>query len=93
MAGITGNLAGLALAQEDWPAAEKLAREALPLSEKVGRRELIAGNCHHLAKSLVGQGKGTEGLPYARRAVDIYTRLASLNLEDARATLRECEPQ
>ena len=28
----TGNLADLALAREDWPAAETLAREALPRS-------------------------------------------------------------
>ena len=38
----TGNLAELALDREDWPGAETLAREALPLSEKVGRQELIA---------------------------------------------------
>lgn len=33
----TGNLAELALDREGWAEAESLAREALPLSEKVGR--------------------------------------------------------
>lgn len=32
-----GNLAVLALDRQNWPQAETLAREALPLSEKVGR--------------------------------------------------------
>ena len=37
-----GNLAWLALSRKDWPGAEALAREALPLAEEVGRHELIA---------------------------------------------------
>ena len=81
----------LALARKDWPRAETLAREALPLSEKVGRQELIAVDCENIAKALARQGKRAEGLPYARRAVEIYTKLGSPNLQVARATLRECE--
>ena len=87
----TGNLAELALDQEDWPEAETLAREALSLSEKLGRQELIAWDCWVLAKGLLRQGKPAEALPHARRAVEIYTRLGSPNLEDARATLAECD--
>ena len=87
----TGNLAGLALAREDWPGAETLAREALPLSEKLGRQQLIASDFHLLAKALVRQGKAAEALPHAQRAVDIYTRLGSPDLDAAHATLRECE--
>jgi len=91
MAGIPGNLATLALDREDWPGAETLAREALALSDKVGRQELIAWDCWVLAKALVRQGKPAEALPHVRRAVEIYTRLGSPDLQIARATLAECE--
>ena len=90
-AAYTGNLAELALDREDWPGAEKLAREALPLSEKVGRQELIAANCRRIAHTLVRQGNGAEARPYAQRAVEIYTRLGSPDLAEARATLDECD--
>ncbi|WP_367871813.1 DUF4062 domain-containing protein [Luteolibacter sp. Populi] len=87
----TGNLAVLALDREDWPEAETLAREALALSEAIGRQQLIALDSHRLAKSLHRQGKAMEGLPHARRAVEILTKLGSPNLESALATLRACE--
>lgn len=91
MAGIPGNLALLALDRQDWPGAETLAREALPLCEKVGRREMIAYNSDCLAEALVKQEKKAEALPHARRAVEIYTQLGSPRLKVARATLAECE--
>ena len=91
MASCIGNLAMMGLECEDWPMAEALGREALSLSEKVGRQELIATSAHNLARALVRQGKTVEALPYARSALDIYTRLGSPDLEDARATLQECE--
>lgn len=91
VANYTGNLADFALAREDWPGAETLAREALPLSEKVHRQELIARDCRVLSEALARQGKKDEALPYAQRAVEILTRLGSPELENARATLQECE--
>ncbi len=90
-AAYTGNLAELALDREDWPGAETLARAALPLAEKVGRLELIALDCRCLAQALVGQGKAAEARPYALRAVELFTRLGSPDLEAARATLDECD--
>jgi hypothetical protein len=87
----TGNLAELALDQMDWPRAETVAREALALAEELGRQELVASDCQHIALALVRQGKKPEALLHARRAVEIYTQLGSRHLEDARATLRECE--
>ena len=89
--GATGNLAALALDREDWTGAETLARDALTLAETVGRRELIAKDCRRLAVALVRQGKKVEGLPYARRAVEIFTKLGSPEIEKARATLAEYE--
>jgi nucleoside phosphorylase/tetratricopeptide (TPR) repeat protein len=88
----TGNLAALAVNRKDWPNAEVLAREALSLSEAVGRLELIGSNCQRVAKALVRQGRPQEGLPYAHRAVDILTKLRQPRwVKNAQAVLRECE--
>lgn len=86
-----GNLAMVALNRKDWPLAESLSREALDSAEKVGRQELIASDCRRLAGVLELQGRGAEGLPYARRAVEIYTSLGSPDLAGAQETLRVCE--
>lgn len=91
LADITGGLAKLALSREDWSSAESLAGEALSLSEDVGRLELIASNCRRIAEAIVRQGKPVEALPYAQRSVEIFTRLGSPDIEDACATLAECE--
>jgi hypothetical protein len=52
---------------------------------------LIGSNCNSLAEALVRQGKAAEALTYARRAVEIYTRLGDPELEIVRETLRKCE--
>jgi tetratricopeptide (TPR) repeat protein len=88
----TGNLALLALNRKQWAEAESLAREALPLGEKVGRQELIANDCHRLAKALLKQNKNLdEALSMSRRAVEIFTRLRHRNLQSAQETLAEIE--
>ncbi len=88
---IIGNLAGLACDRQDWPATEAIAHEALLLAEMVGWQEVIAHDCHCLALALARQGHPTEGLPYAIRAVEIYKKLHSSQLEKVQAVLKECE--
>ena len=92
IAAITGSLASLDLDRERWAKAETLAREALVLSEKVGRQELIASNCHRIAKALFKQNRNLEeALSMSRRAIEIYTRLKSPSLQSAQKTLAEIE--
>ena len=97
-----GNLAELALDREQWAEAESLAREALALAEKVGRHELIAGDCHRLAIAIVGAMRESplrtpqpaplqEALSLSRRAVEIFTRLRHPDLQSAQKTLAEIE--
>lgn len=88
----TGNLAALLLDRRDWPGAEALAREALSLCEKIGRKQLIASNCRRVAESLLRQANRDCALPYAQRALDIYTDLGmASDIEAAHQTLAECE--
>ncbi len=87
----TGNLAGLALHRENWPAAETLARRALALSEEISRQQLIASNSSRLAFALKQQGRANEAVPYAERAVEIFTRLGHPDLAIAQAVLTECD--
>ncbi len=87
----TCQLALLMFDKRDWTQAEPLAREALSLSEKVGRQDLVAWSCYVLAKSLVRQGKLDEALPHAQRTVEIFAPLHHPDLEAAQATLVECE--
>src|SRR6185295_15516649 len=87
----TSNLAQLALDREDWNSAEVLAREALTLSENLGRQELVAYNFHRVAEALLRQGKKAEARLYAQRAVIIFTRLSSPILSTADRILTECD--
>lgn len=87
----TGNLADIALYRNDWPSAEIRAREALSSAEKVGRLELIALGHYRIAKAFIGQRKKAEAFPHAQRAVEIFSRLGSWRLADARAALTDCE--
>ncbi|WP_345301385.1 tetratricopeptide repeat protein [Lysobacter hankyongensis] len=84
------NQISFALDRKDWPTAETLAREALSLSETIHRQDLIACNNHRLAHALVRQGKATEALSHARRAVDILTRLGHPDVAAAQSILSEC---
>ena len=93
IASYTCNLADLELRRGNWPLAEKLGHEALTLAEAIGRQELIGLDCSTIAQSLARQGCPADGLPYATRAVEIFTRLGQpKRLANAEAVLKECQP-
>ena len=87
------NLTALAINREDWQKAETLARELLPLGEKLGNQQFIATNYALIAKALAMQDKKTEGLSHAKKAVDIYDRLGSPDLAYAQEVLKLCEEE
>ena len=86
----TCNLSELALDREQWPEAERLAREALKLAKEIGLKDIIAGSSTWLAKALTRQGRGVEGRYHAERAVRIFAELRSPDLAKAQATFEEC---
>jgi len=86
-----GNLAELALDRQQWAEAESQAREALVLSEAVGRLELIASNNRRIAQALLRQNQAEAALPFAQKAVDIYAQLPSPDEAYARQLLQACE--
>lgn len=87
----TGNLAELALDREDWPAAEQKATEALGLAEELGRKEVIAGNHHTLALTLLRQDRPFDALEHAQQAVALFSFLRYRDLAEAQACLADCE--
>ena len=89
----TGNLAELALDREQWAEAESLAREALALAEKVGRQELIASDCHRLAKALLKQNHENldEAFSLPPRRRDFHAPAVPDDLQSAQETLAEIE--
>jgi tetratricopeptide (TPR) repeat protein len=88
---IKGNLAAIAIDRQDWQAVETLAREALALSVKIGRQDLIASNNQRIATARLRSGKPEEALPFIQQAVTLWTRLRSPELARAHALLTECE--
>jgi|GEM_PF-63870 len=85
----THNTAELALDREDWARAESLGCEALPLAEKLNRKDMIAACCLTLARALAKQDRRSDGVPYAQRAEEIYERLKSPDVEKAREVVKE----
>ncbi|MBK9927299.1 MAG: DUF4062 domain-containing protein [Anaerolineales bacterium] len=92
IAGITDNLAELAIHRGQWDKVEALAIESLTLSEKIGRLDFIATSSYHLSQTYFRKKQFRKALPYARRAVEIFTRLRLYHdLNAAQNILSNCE--
>ena len=87
------NLAVLAASRKDWPVVEQLNETRLgnggERSTAGNYRRQLQISCFALAR----QNRKAEGMPYAQRAVAIYTQLRSKGLAAAQATLKECEEE
>jgi tetratricopeptide (TPR) repeat protein len=86
----TSNLANLAIDREQWGEAKDRARTALALAETPGDQDLLAATCCHLSRAVLHQGQPEAGRLFAQRAVDIYERLRSPNIDHARQVLAAC---
>ncbi|MEM6277893.1 MAG: TIR domain-containing protein [Verrucomicrobiota bacterium] len=87
----TSNLAALAIKREEWTEAEDRAREALQLSEALHLQVENAHNNRYISLALAMQRRAADALPYARSAVEIYTRLGHPHLTFAENILKKCE--
>ena len=79
----TGNLAALALDREQWAEAAIPRREA-SRGRKVGRLELIASNCYHLAQALLKQNHNLEEGYRCHTAVLKFTRACDIRFAQIR---------
>jgi tetratricopeptide (TPR) repeat protein len=89
----TGSLAELELHKQNWAKAKMLAQKALEIAESNGLLSTIAINCHRIAKVFLYQKLPDNGLPYARRALDIFVQLGSPNISEAEQTLLAIEKE
>jgi tetratricopeptide (TPR) repeat protein len=89
-AGVPLSLCLIAIQKKDWGNALILGREALLLSEKLGRRELIAASSLQLARAFIGNGSQNEARSHAQRAVEVYTQLNHPAVNRARQVWSAC---
>ncbi|TEU13362.1 MAG: tetratricopeptide repeat protein [Anaerolineales bacterium] len=79
-----GNLGQLALDREQWAEARQWFEQALSLAREVGRVEIIAQAQYGLARVWEAEGRADLALPLAQEALEIYERLQSRGLAEAR---------
>lgn len=70
-----GPLAGQALADRDYPEAERLYRESLSLFRRVGDVREVAGALWNLAEVALAQGEDLRAADLARQALEQYREL------------------
>ena len=86
----TGNLAELALRQNELSKAEDLAMDALKKAREIEQQDEIAKANYRLARALLLQGRSKQALPYAQRAIEVFVRLRHKDLPKAQELFLQC---
>ena len=82
-AGCAGNLGELALDRGRPQEAQVWCEKALPLSQEVGREDMVSDHKQGLARVLEKEGRCVKALPLAEESLRIRERLGQMNIEES----------
>ena len=87
----TNGLAKLELNEQNWLVAERTAKIALTVAEKIRNHLEASISCRCIGIALLKQNKHQRALRYARRAISLLSNYRNLDLSDTESLVVECE--